>query len=251
MVIIGLTGGIGSGKSTVAALLAERGARVIDADRIGHEAYLPGTPGWDQIVAAFGRDVVAADGTIDRAALGRRVFADREALETLNRIVHPLIAQEIQALGAMPKHPNVVDVYDAQQVGDNHFYVMELIDGADLTKLVQAAGPMRIPDACEAIRQAEGTSVVVGVNRYANEGDVSIPVLEVDPALEEEQRRRLAVWRAGRDQGSVEAALADLGDQAKTSGNLLYPIKEALRVGATVGEVSNRLREVFGVYRPG
>jgi methylmalonyl-CoA mutase N-terminal domain/subunit len=103
----------------------------------------------------------------------------------------------------------------------------------------------------EAIRQAEGTSVVVGVNRYANEGDVSIPVLEVDPALEEEQRRRLAVWRAGRDQGSVEAALADLGNQAKTSGNLLYPIKEALRVGATVGEVSNRLREVFGVYRPG
>jgi dephospho-CoA kinase len=97
MVIIGLTGGIGSGKSTVAAMLAERGARVIDADRIGHEAYLPGTPGWDQIVAAFGRDVVAADGTIDRAALGRRVFADREALETLNRIVHPLIAQEIQA----------------------------------------------------------------------------------------------------------------------------------------------------------
>jgi dephospho-CoA kinase len=101
MVIIGLTGGIGSGKSTVAAMLAERGARVIDADRIGHEAYLPGTPGWDQIVAAFGRDVVAADGTIDRAALGRRVFADPDALETLNRIVHPLIAQEIQArLGA-------------------------------------------------------------------------------------------------------------------------------------------------------
>lgn len=97
MRVVGLTGGIGSGKSTVAKLFAERGARVIDADKIGHEVYRPGTPGWEQVVAAFGRDVVAADGTIDRAVLGRKVFADPEARRTLNGIVHPLIGLEIVA----------------------------------------------------------------------------------------------------------------------------------------------------------
>jgi dephospho-CoA kinase len=97
MRVIGLTGGIGSGKSTVAKIFAEHGARVIDADRIGHEIYRPGTPGWKRVVAAFGRDVVAADGTIDRAVLGGKVFADPEARRTLNAIVHPLIGAEIAA----------------------------------------------------------------------------------------------------------------------------------------------------------
>ena len=97
MRVVGLTGGIGSGKSTVAKLFAERGARVIDADKIGHEVYRPGTPGWEQVVAAFGREVVAADGTIDRGVLGHKVFTDPEARRTLNAIVHPLIGLEIVA----------------------------------------------------------------------------------------------------------------------------------------------------------
>jgi methylmalonyl-CoA mutase N-terminal domain/subunit len=102
----------------------------------------------------------------------------------------------------------------------------------------------------EAKRQAEGTSVVVGVNRFAGEDQGAIPVLEVDPALEEEQRGRLARWRAGRAEEAVERALASVEVEAGSTGNLLYPIKAALREGATVGEVSNRLRAVFGVYRP-
>lgn len=97
MVVVGLTGGIGSGKSTVARLFAEHGARVIDADKLGHEVYLPGTVGWDRVVAAFGGEIVAPDGTIDRAALGRRVFADPVALQRLNQIVHPLIGAELCA----------------------------------------------------------------------------------------------------------------------------------------------------------
>jgi dephospho-CoA kinase len=95
--IIGLTGGIGSGKSTVAALLAERGARVIDADRIGHEVYRPGSEGFRRVVDAFGPEIVAADGTIDRRVLGARVFADADARARLNAIVHPLIASAIAA----------------------------------------------------------------------------------------------------------------------------------------------------------
>ena len=102
----------------------------------------------------------------------------------------------------------------------------------------------------EAKRQADGTSVVVGLNRFGGHDTAGIPLLEVDPALEEEQRRRLAGWRAGRDKASVENALAKLEQEAGSSGNLLYPMKDALREGATVGEVSNRLRSVFGVYRP-
>jgi dephospho-CoA kinase len=93
--IVGLTGGIGSGKSTVAAILADLGARVIDADRVGHDVYAPGTEGLRQVAEAFGPGVVAPDGTVDRRALGALVFADPAALARLNAIVHPLIAAEI------------------------------------------------------------------------------------------------------------------------------------------------------------
>jgi len=94
-VIIGLTGGIGSGKSVVGTMLAELGARVIDTDKIGHRVYAPGSEGFRRIVEAFGRGVVAADGTIDRKKLGAIVFADAERRVALNAIVHPLIFGEI------------------------------------------------------------------------------------------------------------------------------------------------------------
>jgi len=94
--VIGLTGGIGSGKSTVAAILAELGADVLDSDKVGHDAYRPGTDGFRQVVEAFGRDIVAADGTIDRRTLGARVFGDPEALRRLNAIVHPLIGLAVR-----------------------------------------------------------------------------------------------------------------------------------------------------------
>ncbi|HEY2387502.1 MAG TPA: dephospho-CoA kinase [Candidatus Binatia bacterium] len=93
--IIGLTGGIGSGKSLVGQMLAELGAHVIDTDKVGHRVYLPGSEGWRRLVDAFGRDIVAADGTIDRKRLAALVFADPERRRALNAIVHPLIFQEI------------------------------------------------------------------------------------------------------------------------------------------------------------
>jgi len=102
----------------------------------------------------------------------------------------------------------------------------------------------------EARRQADGSSVVVGVNRFASGDGGAIPVLEVDPTLEEEQRRRLSDWRSTRSDAAVSKALAEVEEQASTDSNLLPGIKMALREGATVGEVSDRLRSVFGVYRP-
>ena len=106
--VIGLTGGIGAGKSTVTQMLEALGAAVIDADKVGHQIYLPDLPAWREIVDTFGPEVLNADRTIDRQALGKLVFADPEALRTLNRIVHPkmfdrmgeLIA-EMRARGGM------------------------------------------------------------------------------------------------------------------------------------------------------
>lgn len=95
MITIGLTGGIGSGKSAAAAILEELGATRIDADQLGHEVYLPGKPCWDDLVAAFGRGIVAPDGTIDRKRLGALVFSDSAALSELNGLVQPRIAAQI------------------------------------------------------------------------------------------------------------------------------------------------------------
>ena len=96
MKTIGLTGGIGSGKSTVSQILAGLGAWVIDADKVGHEIYLPGKAAWQQVTAAFGPDILAADQTIDRKKLGAIVFGSEEARKKLNAIVHPLMFKEIE-----------------------------------------------------------------------------------------------------------------------------------------------------------
>ena len=93
--IIGLTGGIGSGKSVVGGMLAELGAHVIDTDKVGHRVYAPGSDGFRQLVDAFGGEIVGADGTIDRKRLGGIVFADHDKRRQLNGIVHPLIFGEI------------------------------------------------------------------------------------------------------------------------------------------------------------
>ncbi|HEX78092.1 MAG TPA: dephospho-CoA kinase [Dehalococcoidia bacterium] len=89
MIVIGLTGGIGSGKSTVSQMLAELGAVVIDVDRLGHEALSPHTEAWQEVVTAFGSEILKPDGEIDRARLAQKVFGDAQAIERLNRIMHP------------------------------------------------------------------------------------------------------------------------------------------------------------------
>jgi dephospho-CoA kinase len=95
MILVGLTGGIGSGKSTVSALLGRRGAVIIDADAIVHELQEPGQPVFEAIVDEFGSGVVGADGALDRAALAAIVFADADRLAALNAIVHPAVGAEI------------------------------------------------------------------------------------------------------------------------------------------------------------
>jgi dephospho-CoA kinase len=93
---IGLTGGIGSGKSTVAQILGDLGALVINADAVGHEIYLPQSEGWRRVIQAFGTGVLKADQSIDRQKLGAIVFNDAQARARLNAIVHPLMYDEIR-----------------------------------------------------------------------------------------------------------------------------------------------------------
>ena len=95
MRVIGLTGGIGTGKSLVAHMLGELGAEIIDADRIAHEAYTPHTPVWKEVVEAFGEDILQPSGEIDRKRLGSIVFSDPNELARLNSIMHPRMAEMI------------------------------------------------------------------------------------------------------------------------------------------------------------
>ena len=115
---IAVTGGIGSGKSAVSARLAARGAVVVDADRIAREVVEPGTPGLAAVVAEFGDGVLAADGSLDRAAMARIVFADPERRAALEAIVHPLVAdRSAQLIEAAPV--DAVVVYDVPLLAES------------------------------------------------------------------------------------------------------------------------------------
>jgi len=97
MRVIGLTGSIGSGKSTVSGFLKEKGALVIDADVVARDVVEPGKPAWKEIVGHFGEDILEPDRKINRRKLGMVVFADRKELEHLNAIIHPRVIEEIQS----------------------------------------------------------------------------------------------------------------------------------------------------------
>jgi dephospho-CoA kinase len=118
---IGLTGGIGSGKSTVSRLLSSYGAVIVDSDLIAREVVAPGTPGLAAVVAEFGAEVLAPDGSLDRPALGSVVFADPERLAALNAIVHPLVAArqtELEAEAVATGAPVVV--FDVPLLAENN-----------------------------------------------------------------------------------------------------------------------------------
>jgi dephospho-CoA kinase len=124
--VIGLTGGIGAGKSTAAKMLAELGAHVIDADKVGHDVYAPGTDGFRAVVEAFGPEIVGADGAIDRRRLGAIVFGDPAQLRRLNALVHPLIGlairDRLQAAQAEPaRTPIVVEAAIMMEAGWTFF----------------------------------------------------------------------------------------------------------------------------------
>lgn len=138
MLKVGLTGGIGAGKSEVSRMLAGYGAVLIDADRIAREVVEPGTPGLDAVVEEFGSGVLTAEGTLDRPKLGSVVFADSERLAALNAIVHPLVGARSAEL-ERAAGPDAVVVHDVPLLTENGlaplYDLVVVVDAAPETQL--------------------------------------------------------------------------------------------------------------------
>ncbi|MFJ6461032.1 dephospho-CoA kinase [Streptomyces sp. NPDC091387] len=152
MLKVGLTGGIGAGKSEVSRLLVGHGAVLVDADRIAREVVEPGTPGLDALVEAFGTGILGPDGTLDRPKLGSIVFSDAERLAVLNAIVHPLVGARSAELERAAS-PGSVVVHDVPLLTENGLaplydlvVVVDAAPGTQLDRLVRLRG-MTEPDA--------------------------------------------------------------------------------------------------------
>ena len=146
---MGLTGGVASGKSTVAAILSELGALVVDADRLAREVVEPGSEGLDQIAREFGPAMLTQDGALDRAAMGAVVFADEEARRRLETVIHPLVrarAAEIEAAAG----PDAVVVHDipllvetGQADAFDEVVVVDVPEGTQVERMTSLRGMTR------------------------------------------------------------------------------------------------------------
>ncbi len=149
MLRVGLTGGIGAGKSEISRRLAAQGAVIIDADLIAREVVAPGTDGLASVVAAFGPDVLGPDGALDRVALGDVVFADKQKLASLNGIVHPLVGARMRELEELAG-PGSVLVHDVPLIAENDLagsydlvVVVDVPPRIQLDRLVRLRGMTR------------------------------------------------------------------------------------------------------------
>jgi dephospho-CoA kinase len=186
MLRIGLTGGIGAGKSTVSARLRDLGALVIDADQLAREVVEPGTEGLAAVVDAFGPEVLRPDGLLDRPRLGRLVFGDQERLTRLNSILHPLIGKRSAQLLAAAA-PDAVLVHDVPLLVEN-----DLAGAYDLVVVVHAAERERVRRLVE--------------DRGMTEADARARIHA--QASDEERRAAADVWID--NSGSREATLAQV-----------------------------------------
>lgn len=193
MHLLALTGGIASGKSTVARRLAERGAVVIDADQLSRDVVRPGTAGLEQIRAAFGESVIAPDGTLDRAALGAIVFTDADARHTLNGIVHPAVQEEshrrFREAGRADAHAVVVyDVpllVEARAVAEfDHVVVVSAPEAVRVGRLIHDRGMTQDEAAARIRSQASEES------RLA----IADTVIDSSTTLERTLEQADAVW---------------------------------------------------------
>jgi dephospho-CoA kinase len=190
---IGLTGGIAAGKSVVAGRLKELGAVVIDHDTLAREAVRPGSVGLDQVVEAFGEGVLAPDGSLDRPALGRVVFADAQALARLSAIVHPIVrrlAAEREAKAAAAKAGTVVvhDIPLLIETGQADLF--------HLVVVVQTPAELRIARlvAERGVSQAEAERRVASQASDAERLDVADVVLDGTGSVDELRAQVDQLW---------------------------------------------------------
>ncbi|MET7691460.1 dephospho-CoA kinase [Streptomyces sp. NPDC005483] len=190
MLKVGLTGGIGAGKSEVSRLLAEHGAVLIDADRIAREVVAPGTPGLAAVVEAFGEDVLAEDGSLDRPRLGSIVFADPDRLAVLNSIVHPLVGARSRELESAAAEDAVV-VHDVPLLAENALAPLyDLVVVVDASPDTQLDRLVRLRGMTEQDARARMAAQATREKRL----EIADVVIDNDVPLEELRRRVQEVW---------------------------------------------------------
>lgn len=190
MVKAGLTGGIGAGKSEVARLLAAYGAAIVDADRIAREVVEPGTEGLRAVVAEFGEDVLADDGTLDRPKLGTLVFGDTDRLAALNAIVHPLVAARSAELEAAAG-PEAVVVHDVPLLTENGLAPLyDRVIVVDASLETQLDRLVRLRGMTEAEARARMAAQATREERLA----IADVVIDNDGPLEDLERQVRKVW---------------------------------------------------------
>ncbi|MCA1223240.1 dephospho-CoA kinase [Streptomyces sp. 8L] len=199
MLRVGLTGGIGAGKSEVAKLLASYGAVLIDADRIAREVVEPDTPGLAAVVAEFGTDVLTPDGSLDRPRLGAVVFADEERRRALNAIVHPLVRQRSAEL-ERAAGPDAIVVQDVPLLVESgltgHFDVVLVVDASPATQLERL---VRLRGMAED--DARGR-MAAQADREQRRAAADI-VIDNDGAREALEPRVREVWEALRERAAT------------------------------------------------
>ena len=192
MFVIGLTGGIGSGKSTVSDMLRAKGAAVVYADLLGHEVYRPGTAVWDEVVAAFGREVLAADGEVDRRKLGSIVFADPEARRRLDAITHPpmrrLMAERLDELRRQGARVAVLEAALLIEAG-----WVDLTDEVWLTLAPPAVAAQRLM-ARYGLSREEAEARIASQLSNAERLERANVVIDTDCSLPEVARRVDELW---------------------------------------------------------
>lgn len=192
MLKVGLTGGIGAGKSEVSALLDSYGAVIVDADRIAREVVEPGTPGLRAVVEEFGEEFLTGDGTLDRPKLGSVVFADPDRLAALNAVVHPLVAARSAELEAAAGEDAVV-VHDVPLLAENglaplydRVVVVDASPGTQLDRLVRLRG----------MSEADARSRMAAQASREERLAIADLVIDNDGPLENLEPQVRAVWTA-------------------------------------------------------
>ena len=193
MPLVALTGGIASGKSTIARRLAERGAVVVDADQVVRDVQQPGSPVLRAIAAEFGETMLREDGSLDRARLGARVFGDAAAVKELNSIVHPAVRIESQRrfAEAFAADPHAVVVYDVPLLAE-----ARLADPWDLIVVAHAPADVRARRLVELRGLSEQDAQARLASQVSDEERLVLAdvVIDTSGALEETLRQTDALW---------------------------------------------------------
>jgi len=193
MLLVALTGGIASGKSTVARRLAEHGAIVVDADQVARDVVAPGEPALERIAETFGPGVIAADGSLDRPALGAIVFSDPEGRRKLNAITHPAVLERSRALfaEAAAADPDAVVVYDIPLLVEagrhDEFDLVVVVHAATETRIARMIGQRGMTRE-EALHRINSQST--DTDRFA----IADVVIDADGSLDETLAQADALW---------------------------------------------------------